>query len=485
MEVGTTPLRWQEMKRNDGERKKRANKTVIMAVESFNCDKPVRIPITTPQILDQYLKSTAISRSGTTEPSPQPRRIFIVEDLSRKVIEMLGDRFNIDPLCFREQLEDYVWYNVRDPWANMPNLTSNHNRRTWFTVRNVRLRYHHSEEEYYDSRLEANTWNVYRRPDDDQSSFRYADSSGTTISIQRTRSTFWIGEDPKHNGEVVAVVLLDPTVTRGLPLWYDRANWNPIPKEGEPIQDNPSRSLYHDIILKTIQYPWFSLSAVSQASDMRRITLPALYTICAEWLLVCEYVQARLSQIQWTLEMPAVFVDRSSTIDGSLKQLNVWRRTVPQWRSMVDETLEQGLPAAARLTHSKAHDPGEDYHGEIEADFKRVSKNLIELQARVDQLSDRMNAEMQLLASRQGLQESHNLARLTWLATIFVPLSFMTGLFSMTQDLSAIRETMKTYFKAAIPVAVGALLFARWGAPFMRSIARPIYSQWVEKPKIM
>lgn len=39
-------------------------------------------------------------------------RLFVVEDLSRGVIEALGSTFDIDPSFFREHIVDYVWYNV-------------------------------------------------------------------------------------------------------------------------------------------------------------------------------------------------------------------------------------------------------------------------------------------------------------------------------------------------------------------------------------
>lgn len=39
-------------------------------------------------------------------------KLFVVEDLSREVIETLGSQFDIDPSFFREHIVDYVWYNI-------------------------------------------------------------------------------------------------------------------------------------------------------------------------------------------------------------------------------------------------------------------------------------------------------------------------------------------------------------------------------------
>ena len=39
-------------------------------------------------------------------------RLFVVEDLSRDVIEAFGYHFKIDPSFFREHIVDYAWYNT-------------------------------------------------------------------------------------------------------------------------------------------------------------------------------------------------------------------------------------------------------------------------------------------------------------------------------------------------------------------------------------
>lgn len=41
-------------------------------------------------------------------------RLFVVEDISREVIETLGAHYDIDPSFFREHIVDYVWYNISE-----------------------------------------------------------------------------------------------------------------------------------------------------------------------------------------------------------------------------------------------------------------------------------------------------------------------------------------------------------------------------------
>jgi Mg2+ and Co2+ transporter CorA len=131
---------------------------------------------------------------------------------------------------------------------------------------------------------------------------------------------------------------------------------------------------------------------------------------------------------------------------------------MPVFREMVSETLDHALPAAKRLT---APPQGEDNPlDDIRPDFKHVSAKLDELQERVDRLTAVVASEISTEDSRRGLQENHNLAKLTWLATTFIPLSFVTGFFSMTGDIAGLKSTYGWYFVTAIPLTLIVMVIA-------------------------
>lgn len=473
MQVGTTPLRWSELKRHPEEREARFNKTNVTFIEYKPIPAPKPIRITT----HTALKETLDGLSHDPSKGDPPLRLFIVEDLSQSVIESLGARFDIDPLFFREQIDDYVWHNTRDPWAMPPSLMSNMKHRQWFRMRNVRLRYLKSDKEFYDSRLEANSWNVLRRPDNDENHWHYQDGDGAVVSIMRTRTTMWVGKDEKCGGGIVGIVLLDPTVSQGQPLWYDRTNWLPTPKMDDTRTPHVKHSVswFEDICQMTAVFPWFELTEGHEI-NAQVLAKPTLYTICAEWLVVCDYVKARLSQIEWELEMPRLFRSKGDAIDTSLKRLHTWRRQIPVFREMVTETLDHALPAAARLTkpHSQRKPDNNvptsplslrsiltDVEGinfdkadgfeDIIPDFRRVLAAINELQERVDRLTGIVTSEISIEDSRRGLEENHNLARLTWLATTFIPMTFISGLYSMNESVSALKDTYGWYFLTAVP----------------------------------
>ncbi|KAJ4312397.1 hypothetical protein N0V94_007465 [Neodidymelliopsis sp. IMI 364377] len=503
------------------EQEKRCARTNLTFIEYRPETKPQVTPITS----DIALAETLDTLSNDT--SAPPLRLFLVEDLSRRVIELLGSRFDVDPLFFREQIQDYVWNNTRDPWAMPASLVASKKQRSWFQLRNVRLRYHRSEESLEVAREQASMWNVLRRPDNDNNHWHYRDEydgeekaatnkgvetdseeKNTTgkkiqrsaVSIIRTRTTIWIGKDKKCGNGTVAIVLIDPTMKEGTPLWHDRTNWLPTTSMEEMAarqareDDSPplvelSKSWYEDIVQMTAAYPWFE-AASGHKIDSKVLAYPTIYTICAEWLVVCDYLKTRLSQIEWEIEMPAVFRSKGDAIDSSLKRLHTWRRHIPVFRDMITEAIEQALPTALKLTtNPKTDKDTTEAFPDIKPDFERVLKALEELQARVDRLTEIVVSEISIEDSKLGLEENHNLARLTWLATTFIPLSFVSAFFSMNEDVTALRHTYGWFFLAAIPFTAF-VMFLGWlvgGGPLGQRMVKKKEefkrSSWYDKVK--
>ena len=126
-------------------------------------------------------------------------RLFIVEDLSRDVIEALGARFDVDPLFFRGHISDYMWYNTRDPWVELPDLDIQSLKRSYLHVRYVQTRYFRSEDSLRRAIWEAGGFNVLRRVDRDGNWVPGLDIPKSDVGLVRTRTSIWIR--PNKPGE--------------------------------------------------------------------------------------------------------------------------------------------------------------------------------------------------------------------------------------------------------------------------------------------
>jgi hypothetical protein len=203
MEAGTTPLRSMELRndarernrrvlRNDMTRLERTSETGLRMTSMTGC---------TAETLMATLDTTTADLASAPKPNGQvpDLKIFLFEDLSRLTIECLGSKLNIDPLFFREQIKSHAWHNTRDMWATSPELTATMKRRQWVSIRNVRLRYHESDDSFQASRQAVSSFNMNRRPDHDDNHCNRIDRPGMNVSITRTQTGIWINRDTKRN----------------------------------------------------------------------------------------------------------------------------------------------------------------------------------------------------------------------------------------------------------------------------------------------
>jgi len=188
MEIGTSPVRWKDLSQRDKhqdriERISRTNVTRLDYLESGDVKKKT------------YTRSEDLRKALAEKDVKTPKRnfrLFIVEDLSRDVIEHLGARYDIEPQFFREHIFDYTWYNTRDRWVDPPKLGAVTTQLPWFQMRFTTARYFRTAAEFKSGYDEAQTFNVLRRPDDDLNTRANWDQTDAKVGLSRTRASFWM-----------------------------------------------------------------------------------------------------------------------------------------------------------------------------------------------------------------------------------------------------------------------------------------------------
>ncbi|KAF4625606.1 hypothetical protein G7Y89_g12558 [Cudoniella acicularis] len=495
MEVSTTPTRWGHL-RTEGKdseaakvaeeaRNERASRTTVTRLDYSKSGDVTPTECKTPEQLISALKDVSESKDE------HELRLFVVEDLSRDVIEALGSSLDIEPAFFREHIADYAWYNIRDRWQDPPNLHVVSKKQRWLQLRWVTARYFNTSDSFERGVKEAENFNCVRRPDDDVNNKAVWDDKNAIVGITRTRASFWLRHADANRG-AVGVLLLDPTIKEGQPLWYGYRNWEETPGVGttEYPPGPPRDSLYNDFIFwaKKTKPPQYAKSHSS-----KKQTLPAhvpvetlLHLICAEWLTIADYIRTRIGQIEWEVSIPDHFLNKGIGIDEALKKLHVWRRLVPLYREMLSDTLQRvfHFPCHAHEIHGSNSCSCASHHNSSTTntsasapalgppapsknlnrqlisysdDFTRVLSYMEEYQSRIDRLTSVVTAIISIDDSRRGQDDNRNVARLTWLATFFIPLSYMASLFSMQSDVSLLVGTYKLYFETALPLAVVSL----------------------------
>ncbi|KAI1811501.1 hypothetical protein GGS20DRAFT_562730 [Poronia punctata] len=470
MSIGTAPQRWPDLdttspvdgrqltdiekEHREKERNRRVRRTKICVLD---------------YLPDEVEKTMIFSDTKLKEHLNEPMednvqfRLYVAEDLSREVIEALGHKLSVDPDAFRAHIVDGVWYNVRDRWRQPPSLGITNELENWTQLRYVTIRYFDTNEGEYDdnwrfrkARADEQDFNISRRLDIDSSSksFWDKDKPKAIVGLTRSKATLWLKPEKSENSQRIGVLLLDPTVTTGAPIWRGRRTLWPMPTYGEKLTTSclPANNFFDDFTFWAGQKNLFPGYGTNHTPKKLVPMQVLVHLAIAEWVTMVEYIKTRINQLDWEINKPEYFTVGSRAVDDALKKLHLWRRLIPLYREMVWETVRHVERLSAR-THSKERHPSLMSH--YQRDFDYVLTQLTEYQARIERLTGVVTGIISIGDSRRSIQDNHNIGRLTWLATLFIPLSLISSILSMQSYASDIsRETFIIYFATSLPLAV-------------------------------
>lgn len=183
LDVSTVPIKAKVIVPKD--RAERLTRCHVSVVDINHYDEPIIREFTSGEALTQFLDS------NVWEDVTGNLRLFIVEDLSTSVVELLGHRFNLDPTFFRSHLGDYSWYNIRDPWVEVPTLPSRAQANPHFSFRYVRPHYFRDSRSAEIAKRHVGMYNVLRRIDMDKFG-SWADKPGSCVGSVRSNISCYI-----------------------------------------------------------------------------------------------------------------------------------------------------------------------------------------------------------------------------------------------------------------------------------------------------
>jgi hypothetical protein len=185
-----------------------------------------------------------------------------------------------------------------------------------------------------------------------------------------------------------------------------------------------------------------------------------LRIVCAEWLTMVSYLSTRFGQLEWEISFPKDFLLAQGS-DTSLQKLHIWRRLVPLYHEMLSETVYGRVFRFPRLRNPEIPLPFQA----LRPSFFDALAQFDELQKRLYRLTQSATDAITIAEARFSAAENKNLERLSWLATLFIPLTFIAGLLSIQPDVPQLKTSFKYYFAIAFPVTaitVGITALLTW-----------------------
>ncbi|KAM3067046.1 hypothetical protein ACMFMG_011825 [Clarireedia jacksonii] len=168
--------------------------------------------------------------------------------------------------------------------------------------------------------------------------------------------------------------------------------------------------------------------------------------VLAEWILYIHLVSRYLKYYEYSLHDIHNRLHSSDIVD-----LQRWRRRSKQSRHKL-------YLLSIFISHWLSGETEKQPWDMLLKDIDYISLQLKDYSHSIEQMVPVATSMIQLLDARQSVLQAANITRLTYIALVFVPLSWVTGLFSMSESYSPGQEQFWIYFATALPLLLVVLL---------------------------
>jgi len=221
-----------------------------------------------------------------------------------------------------------------------------------------------------------------------------------------------------------------------------------------PVEAPTHKSLFDDVVHWTSRMTAADLDGVR--AEPQSICTPIFRLVLADWRTVLKYMATMLGEIEWEFENPH-WGEAPSDIDNSLRKLSPWRRNVPYYQGMIAESIDRIFRDLRTAPAPSTTRPAFGIPS-LRHDFDLVRKLMDASQHRIETIQTTASNSISIEESRRAVQQNQNLARLTFLATLFIPLSFTSSFLSMSSNFTQSTQTIWLFFAIGLPLTAIALI---------------------------
>ena len=417
-------------------------------------------------------------------------RIVIVEDLTRDIVELLGSTLNIDPFFFANHI-DVFQPDIATPRPYMARLPSKASAKDSLVLHYHRVLQFNSPTS---ERILVQAMNVPRKVK------LLPNAKGARIGLARHccsvlktvgKDGLWIGTclhtiQWRYTYTKTGLVLVDPSTSMFCVSKHqaDKAAM-PVVLQSQPFQGgfedflsqpaftgfaNSGPRLERHSLLEDLLFYW--RNGQPQGLDLNGPTLISLSQyplriIAAEWMVYLELMYHSTKQYEFTPGTIPTALEQISTLYADLSNLQKWGR--------------RGMATSYKLRYvidflevDPDHDQDEELKTLLLKDFNYIASRVDVYSCRLSEMVPIVTSLIQIIDSRRSLMETANISRLTHLAMVFVPLTFVTGLFSMDESIAPGGKAFWLYFAVAIPICLIVYCLARPPIGSLKSLAMAV-----------
>lgn len=187
--------------------------------------------------------------------------------------------------------------------------------------------------------------------------------------------------------------------------------------------------------------------------DPEYMTYAVYDFMASQWLLLFDYIITRLSQFEWEIESEPFRTLKG--LDGTLQKFHPWRRRIPLYNSFIRSMLNLLEDRFLSKNSTRPH------WVKTTENIRHLLRRHEEVQSRADKIITVLTAVISIEESRKAITQTRDVTRITYLAFLFVPMSFVASFLSMNNNFpDGNSKVYWVYFVIALPLSGIAMLSA-------------------------
>ena len=128
--------------------------------------------------------------------------------------------------------------------------------------------------------------------------------------------------------------------------------------------------------------------------------------------------------------------------------------TLQQWARRSIATAQKIRYVIEFLRYRMTKDEDMDSSALLTEDYEQIASSIDAYSHRLEAMVSIATSLIQAIDCRRSLTETINISRLTYLALSFIPLTFVSGLFSMNDNIAPGGKLFGLYFAVSIPLCI-------------------------------
>ncbi|KIX06778.1 uncharacterized protein Z518_04754 [Rhinocladiella mackenziei CBS 650.93] len=386
-------------------------------------------------------------------PPAGTRRFFLLEELQPSYVTVLGHRLRIPPTVISQHRRKALWEYDHDA-GNTPALPSLRDPSTQFCFQYWELLWF----------LRDQIRDFYLRcaPNERHIAVSRIDSRFDNVGIVQRKVSFWAKVTKGDGWDAILIVdgpVKEALVGSGQTFrraempneafqggYADFINYTSL-EEAKSTPGPPRTSLFDDLLYYYSHHSDCLTITASPASS----TLFVRKIVASHFMMLGEYYRGVLSHLEWLLSRRETFANLTlDWVEERCSDLHSFNRRCDEYESDIAAVLEQmGIEQPESEQTAERHRQGQCYCGGVcssscdgpvntardwtssRPDFVHLSTRFAKLKRRSASLLTSFTNLASIVGNRQSLSEARSVRALTYLGLTFVPLSFVTSLFSM------------------------------------------------------